>query len=99
MQQRTASCGGPFVFVYLSRALDQRCPIIYRLESSIQTPSLLRQPHAIQDQEIERQLLGTPFLQRLSSQLGRLKVNNGNFLRIAVIKGEGIGLAPKLRGR
>ena len=35
----------------------------------------------------------------LSSQLGRLKVNNGNFLRIAVIKGEGIGLAPKLRGR
>jgi hypothetical protein len=38
-------------------------------------------------------------LQRLSSQRGRLKVNNGNFLRIAVIKGEGIGLAPKLRGR
>jgi len=25
---------------------------------------------------------------------GRLKANNGNFLRIAVIKGEGIGLAP-----
>ena len=25
---------------------------------------------------------------------GRLKANNGNFLRVAVIKGEGIGLAP-----
>jgi len=33
-------------------------------------------------------------LQRLSSQLGRLKANNGNFLRIAVTKREGIRLAP-----
>jgi DNA-binding transcriptional LysR family regulator len=32
-------------------------------------------------------------LQRLSSQLGRLKANNGKFLSIAIIKGEGIGLA------
>jgi DNA-binding transcriptional LysR family regulator len=34
---------------------------------------------------------GVPETMRIS---GRLKANNGNFLRIAVIKGEGIGLAP-----
>ena len=89
--------GGPFVSIYRG-ALDQRCPIIYRLESSTQ-PRRFNGSRTLSRTKRSSSNSSVRLSCSLSSQLGRLKVNNGNFLRIAVIKGEGIGLAPKLRGR